>query len=497
VTTPRAPGPLFLATCVALLFVIWSHSFIAIGYVLGGDAAPARLDAAGLTVARFVPAALACLAYGLAFRARECVGALRADGPRLLLCGALAVPAYNLALYTGQQRGVPAPIAALTTALLPLFVMLLAAAFLDERLTGRRLAGFAVASAGMAIVAMSRRGQGGGGYALAVAVTALAPLSWSLFSVLSKGPSRRVSPLLWTYLAVILGTLLLAPLFPRAWPQIARLDAAGWAAVLYLSFPCTVLGFALWTWLLRHLPASSVGFTVFLNPPLATVSKAVLAVVAPSTFVLNVTAPEFAGGGLALAGLLLAVTGAPRYPPPVIDVTVQPLDRSRREDFLAVMGAGSEESRACLCTAYHGVSPETPGAPAACRERLLSEGPSDGWLLYVGGRPAGWVQCAPWESFAVFKAKPAPEAGAWVVTCLVVVPELRKRGFAHELFRRALDEAFRRGAAAVVACGHRLGPGYSSPLPELPESVCVAAGLTLLRDDRECPMYIARRPQAS
>ncbi|KAF0239690.1 MAG: hypothetical protein FD180_5198 [Planctomycetota bacterium] len=176
----------------------------------------------------------------------------------------------------------------------------------------------------------------------------------------------------------------------------------------------------------------------------------------------------------------------------MIDLTLHPLDSSRREDFLAVMNKGSEESSRCLCTAYHGASLESPGAPAACREALLKGGPVDGWLFYVGGVPSGWCQCAPWESFAVFSKRPPPEPGAWAITCLVIVPELRGRGFAHELFRRVLDEVHRKGAPAVVASAHRLGPGYSSPLPELPESVCISAGMTLLKDDPECPLYILR-----
>jgi len=244
------------------------------------------------------------------------MAAVRAEWPRILASAALAVPGYNLALYYGQQHGVPAPIASLTTALLPLFVMLLAAAFLGERLTRRRLLGFAVAAAGMVVVALARRDQAARAYALAIGVTILAPLSWSIFSVLSKRPSRQVGPLLWTYLTVLIGSAMLLPLVPHAWPQWRRLDLPGWGALVYLSIPCTVIGFAVWAWLLKHLPASSVGFTVFLNPPLTTLSKLALAALFPATFVFAVKAQEFAGGGLALLGLLLAVTkgrAAPGY----------------------------------------------------------------------------------------------------------------------------------------------------------------------------------------
>lgn len=303
------PGPLVLAASALGLFLIWSNSFVAIGFLLGGDRAPARLDWIGLTVARFFPAAALCLAYCLLFHARESTALARRHWKRLLPSALLAVPGYNLALYYGQQHGVPAPIASLTTALLPVFVMILSAVFLEEPLTRARLLGFAVAAAGMAVVAASRRDDALRAYPLVVAITALAPLCWSLYSVLSKPLAGRENPLLWTYLAIVLGTVALLPLVPHAWDQCARLDAPGWWAVLYLSVPCTVVGFAMWTWLLRHLPASKVGFTVFLNPPLTTVSKLALAALAPATFLFTVSPQELAGGALALFGLSIAVAG--------------------------------------------------------------------------------------------------------------------------------------------------------------------------------------------
>jgi len=303
----RPAGALLVAAAVGL-FVVWSNSFIAIGYLLGADHAAARLDWRALTVARFLPAALICGAYLTAARWGESLELLRSRWRRLLVCGFLAVPGYNMALYYGQQHGVPAPVASLTTALVPLFVTLLAALFLSERLTVRRVAGFAVAATGMALVASAKQTSGAASYPLLVAVTALAPLCWSVFSVVSKPVTGRVSPIVWTYLAITLGGVMTLPLLGGgAGQRWAGLDARGWGALLYLSVPCTVVGFALWTWLLRHLPASTVGFTVFLNPPLTTISKYALALALPSTFAFTIRPREWLGGVLTLIGLAVAV----------------------------------------------------------------------------------------------------------------------------------------------------------------------------------------------
>ncbi|MDX1389527.1 MAG: EamA family transporter [Acidobacteriota bacterium] len=305
------PGPVRAWVLVAAtlgLFAVWSNSFIVMGYLLGRDHSEARFDWVSLTVARYLPAAILCGGYLLVLRRGEALAALRLYWRRLIVCGFLVVPGYNLALYYAQQKGVSAPIASLTTALVPLFVMILAALFLAERLTSRRVIGFGVAAVGMFLISRARKTAGGESYALLIAITALAPLSWSIYSVLSKPLAGRVSPVVWTYLSITLGSLYVIPWLPGStWRQLSNLDGAGWAALLYLSIPCTVLGFAVWTWLLRHLPATSVGFTVFLNPPLTTLSKYVVAALMPAVFVFTIAVQEWVGGVLTLIGLAIAV----------------------------------------------------------------------------------------------------------------------------------------------------------------------------------------------
>jgi O-acetylserine/cysteine efflux transporter len=297
-----------LALSALLLFAVWSNSFIAIAYLLGSEGVAPRFDWVSLSVARFLPAAILCAAYCFGWCRAESLTILRRHWPRLLVCGFFAVPGYNLALYYAQQHGVPAPVASLITTLVPLFVMGMAAIFLRERLTVRRLAGFALAATGMVVIASAKNGEATSAYPLLVAIAALAPLSWSIYSVVSKPMTGRVRPIVWTYLAITLGSLMMLPLLPgETWRRWAMLDGTGWAALLYLSVPCTVLGFAVWTWLLRHLPASTVGFTVFLNPPLTTTSKYLLASLFPATFLFTILPLEWLGGALTLVGMAVAV----------------------------------------------------------------------------------------------------------------------------------------------------------------------------------------------
>jgi drug/metabolite transporter (DMT)-like permease len=312
----RDPGmrriQLWFVLAAALgLFAVWSNSFIAIGYLLGAEGAAPRFDWLSLTVARFLPVAVICAVYCFGFRRQESVALLRSHPVRLAFCGLLGVWGYNFALYFGQQHGVPAPIASLETALVPLFLMILGAAVLKEQLTVSRLGGFAVALAGMIVISRAKDLDGAGSYGLLIAITALAPLAWSIYSVLSKPVIRHHSPLVWSYLMIAVGGLPLLLVLPfSGGPEMISLDGTGWLAVGYLSLACTVLGFAVWTWLVKHLPASSVGFTVFLNPPLTISFKVLFAALFPATFAFTIVAQEWIGGALAMAGMLIAVTGA-------------------------------------------------------------------------------------------------------------------------------------------------------------------------------------------
>jgi len=292
------------------LFLVWSNSFIAASYLLGTEGQPARLDFISLSVVRFVPILPLCLIYCFGFHRQESLAMLREYPWRLLLCGLLGSPGYNLALYYGQQNGVPPSVASLTTALLPLFVMLLAAVFLGESLTRRRVAAFLVALVGLIIIALSKGEdpRAAMDYGRVLAVTAMAPLFWAIYSIIAKPIMARSSPLVFAYLAISIGTVPLLFVFPwKGIEELARMPTDGWAAVLYLSILCTFGGYAVWTWLLRHLPASSLGFTAFFNPPLTTTSKLLLSLLFPALFVWQMNLLEWLGGGLALVGLALAV----------------------------------------------------------------------------------------------------------------------------------------------------------------------------------------------
>jgi O-acetylserine/cysteine efflux transporter len=335
---------LYLGTAFAL-FLVWSNSFVAASYLLGGERPAAQFDWLGLSAARFSTLVPLCLVYALVFRRRQCLALLRRFPIRLPLSGLLAVPVYNLSLYYGQQHGVPPPVAALTSALTPLLLLVFAAVALGERLTKRKIAAFVIALAGLFTIALSRGGFDGlPTFGLLLAITAIAPVSWSIYTVLSKAvvgtqqlsqlrvatqteePNTRGrateesaadsgaagvaagSPLDWTYLTMGIGSLPLLLLLPfHGGRELLALSPGGWFALFHLSVLSAFVGYAVWSWLLRHLPASTVAFFVFLNPPLTLLSKLLLSLALPSLFVFHLNPLELVGSALALAGLAFAI----------------------------------------------------------------------------------------------------------------------------------------------------------------------------------------------
>jgi drug/metabolite transporter (DMT)-like permease len=302
----------FGATLV--LFLVWSNTFLAFEVLLAPARGPAPMGWFDLVVARFVPVTVVCGVWCLAFRRRQSVAVLRRHPGRLVVCGLLVGLGYGCFMYYGISRRVSGPVASLLTTLSPLYLMLLGALLFGERIGRRQVAGLLLGFSGVVLVATAKEDQGV--RALDVAVLALAQVCWSVYSVLTKPMMREVPTLLWTYLVLVVGGVPLLLLAPFAGgPAMLSLDATGWALLLYLALGATVLGNALWSWLLRHLPASTTGLTIFLNPPLTTASKWILASAFPLSFTFAIESQEWLGGALAMTGVALAVLERRRVRP--------------------------------------------------------------------------------------------------------------------------------------------------------------------------------------
>lgn len=220
---------------------------------------------------------------------------------------------YGLAIGFGQfgllfsaiKLGMPAGLASLLMQLQAFFTVLLALFFLGEKLTRFQAIGGLVALAGVGIIASER-----------VEMTALVPLLmlilaaffWGVANIASKkaGQIDMLSFVVWSSLVPILPLLLLSLVVEG---PAAIVDALGHFSgrsvfvVLFNGYIATILGFGLWSYLLKRYPASLIAPFSLLVP---------VAGIGFSMLLLGeaITSVEIVGSLFIFIGLSCSVMGA-------------------------------------------------------------------------------------------------------------------------------------------------------------------------------------------
>ena len=84
-------------------------------------------------------------------------------------------------------------------------------------------------------------------------------------------------------------------------------------------------------------------------------------------------------------------------------------------------------------------------------------GSTFGYLAYVGGRPAGWVNASRRSDYGLYRdVDPhGPEPSSVIaVSCFVIAPPFRRHGIAAALLDRVIADAAGRGAAWIEGYPH-------------------------------------------
>lgn len=295
--------PLRFAALTVLICALWASVGVAIKFCLA-DAPPL-----GLAAVRML---LAAAALALWMRARSPFRLDRANRRAVLV----ATGFYSL-LLAFTHVGFAATSAARGIVLLnttPLFVALLAAIVTPrEPLGAAKLAGLALAFAGVVVI-FGRRLDAGGG--LGDGLMVLAAITWSFHILWVKRAAGKVDPAALTLAqfvgaAIVLGLVSVERESLARWRPTAEL-AAG---IVYLALAGTALAWVLWAHVLRHVPATTASAFIFSVPLFGVVLSWALLDEA-------ITAPVIAGAAMISLGILL-VTLAPRLRPLVGGLSVQ------------------------------------------------------------------------------------------------------------------------------------------------------------------------------
>ena len=143
-----------------------------------------------------------------------------------------------------------------------------------------------------------------------------------------------------------------------------------------------------------------------------------------------------------------------------------PVTEDRVDDWLRFFDrdafAGNPDWASCYCLEPH--VPATPEQPerawretrATMAERLRG-GTTFGYLAYVDGRPAGWVNASLRSDYGLYRLvdPDGPEPLSVIgVSCFVIAPPFRRHGIASALLDRVIADASARGASWIEGYPH-------------------------------------------
>jgi drug/metabolite transporter (DMT)-like permease len=133
----------------------------------------------------------------------------------------------------------------------------------------------------------------------------LSTINWAVYSVLGHKTIKRLGALSATSGALLMGTLMLAPLFlwNAGWRELRMLSPQGWGALLFLGIGCSGLGYLFWYGALERIEVSRVSAFLYIEP-FVTLLAAVVLLGEP---VHAVTV----GGGLLVLGSVYLLQRAP------------------------------------------------------------------------------------------------------------------------------------------------------------------------------------------
>jgi GNAT superfamily N-acetyltransferase len=159
--------------------------------------------------------------------------------------------------------------------------------------------------------------------------------------------------------------------------------------------------------------------------------------------------------------------------------------------------AGNPDWASCYCLEHHVAAPpeEPERAWRDVRSTMLERferGTTFGYLAYVDGRPAGWVNASLRADYDRYRDvdPDGPDPTTVIgVSCFVVAPPYRRHGVASALLDRVIADAPARGAVAVEAYPHHEPDPSDAGHFRGPRGMYEARGFeAVVRNDRDTVM---------
>lgn len=221
----------------------------------------------------------------------------------VILLGILNIPLNQYFFLVGVSY-TSAPNVSLAYALTPVFVFIIAAIFLKERVSALKIIGIAVAVSG-AIVLLSEKGFNFSSDTMKGDIFALmASFSWGLYTIIGRNFTRKYGAIYSTALSMASGTIFFIPvfLFVQGSYDFSTIAPLNWGQIIYLGAITSGVGYALWFYALKKIEASKLA--VFNN-----FQPALTAILAFLIFGTAVTPYFIVGGTMIVIGVVLTQRG--------------------------------------------------------------------------------------------------------------------------------------------------------------------------------------------
>uniref|UniRef100_A0AAU2VA34 EamA family transporter n=1 Tax=Streptomyces sp. NBC_00003 TaxID=2903608 RepID=A0AAU2VA34_9ACTN len=204
----------------------------------------------------------------------------------------------------GIKAGVSSGISSLVLQFSAFLTILLGAVVFREKLSRFQYLGIAVALVGLFSVTFVTDGTV---TTAGIALVLFGAVAWSVANIILKkaAPKDTLSFMVWSSLFSPIPLFLLDLAVNGTKGYVELPHQIGWGAVLsilFQAYPNTVLGYAVWNWLLREYPVSTVAPLSLLVPVFG---------VAGSVLIFNESLPplKLVAGALIVAGLVIGLYG--------------------------------------------------------------------------------------------------------------------------------------------------------------------------------------------
>jgi drug/metabolite transporter (DMT)-like permease len=269
----RSPSTLSVAAALGTVYVVWGSTYLAIAYVV--ETLPPLLAAA----VRFVVAGGGLVAFIAAQQAWRRSRGRGGDIPRprlvewrtALIVGVLLLLGGNGLVSLAEQR-IPSGIAAVMIATVPIWMSLFEAVLTRRAPSMLAIGGIAVGLIGALILLLPSEGLDSLD-PVGVGMVAVSAMAWATGSLYARrGPLPR-NGLLGTGMEQLAGGLALA-VVAVAIGEPGRLDlsqvsGSSLLGLAYLTVFGSLVAFTAYTWLLSHVPVTTVATYAYVNPVVA------------------------------------------------------------------------------------------------------------------------------------------------------------------------------------------------------------------------------------